>query len=205
MRTNRTTFPAAEVVPESILAPLDFREIFGRVAPVEVDLGCGDGTFLTALAAAHPERDFIGVERLPGRWRGTSRKIGRAGIANARILRMDILHAVQHLFGPASVSVFHLLFSDPWPKRRHQNRRVVSEQFLRATARALVREGELRIATDHADYFAEMERIVARVPQFSVLPNEQPDTAPITTFEARFRENGAPIYRLSLRKISPLR
>jgi tRNA G46 methylase TrmB len=80
---------------------------------------------------------------------------------------------------------------------------VVSEQFLRAAARALAPEGELRIATDHADYFAEIERTVARVPQFAARPNETNDAAPVTTFEARFREDGAQIYRLSLRKISP--
>src|SRR3954447_1412328 len=198
MRTNRTTFAAAEVVPESILAPLDFREIFGRSAPVEVDLGCGDGTFLTALAAAHPERDFIGVERLAGRWRGSSRKIGQLATTNARILRLDILHAVQHLFAPRSVAVFHLLFPDPWPKRRHQNRRVVSEEFLRATARALAADGELRVATDHADYFSQIERLVARIPQFTATNSATNDTAPVTTFEARFRENGARIHRLSL-------
>src|SRR3954468_14636354 len=194
MRTNRTTFAAAEVVPESILAPLDFREIFGRSAPVEVDLGCGDGTFLTALAAAHPECDFIGVERLAGRWRGSSRKIGQLATTNARILRMDILHAVQHLFGPRSVAVFHLLFPDPWPKRRHQNRRVVSQEFLRAAARALAPGGELRIATDHADYFAEIQQLVAHVPQFTATRADKTEPAPVTTFEARFRENGAEIY-----------
>src|SRR6185295_619531 len=109
MRTNRTTFSEALIVPESILAPLDLREIFGRAAPLEVDLGCGDGTFLASLAKQNPDRDFLGVERLAGRWRGASRRIGELELSNARVLRIDILHAVQHLFPRQSVDVFHLL------------------------------------------------------------------------------------------------
>ncbi len=200
MRTNRTIFSAAVIVPESILAPLDLRKIFGRAAPLEVDLGCGDGSFLAALAERNPERDFLGVERLAGRWRGASRKIGQRQLSNARILRFDILHAVQHLLPRESVDVFHLLFPDPWPKRRHQNRRVVSEEFLRATARVLVPHGELLIATDQADYFAEMERMARGVPIFTARRVGQVEALPSTTFEERFRESGMEIYRLSLRK-----
>ncbi len=203
MRTNRRSFPEAEVVPESELAPLDLAQIFGRRAgPLEVDLGCGDGTFLVARAAENPERDFLGIERLPGRARGAARKIGDARLTNARILRFDILHAIRQLLPPRSVAVFHLLFPDPWPKRRHQNRRVVSEEFFRAAARALVAQGELRIATDHADYFAEIERLASAVPLFIPERDIALSASPATTFEARFRDDGAEIYRLSLRKIS---
>ncbi len=202
MRTNRRIFSPAEVIPESVLVPLDFGKIFGRVAPLEVDLGCGDGTFLAALAAQDPERVFIGVERLAGRWRAATRKVGDSGLTNARILRMEILHALQHLFPRESVSVLHLLFPDPWPKRRHHARRIFSEEFLRAAARALVPNGELRVATDHADYFREMERIARSVPELFAREEIVSGAQPSTTFEGRFREGGAAIHRLSLRKIS---
>lgn len=202
MRTNHATFPAAEVAPKSILAPLELREIFGRAASLEIDLGCGDGTFLVSLAQENPARDFLGIERLAGRARTTARQIGQTRLTNARILRFDILHAIRQLLPPRSVAVFHLLFPDPWPKRRHWNRRIVSEEFLRAAARALAPEGELRIATDHADYFAEIERIAAAVPQFELRRDSISPFSATTTFEARFRERGAQIYRLSLRKIS---
>jgi tRNA (guanine-N7-)-methyltransferase len=205
MRTNRTTFSEALIVPESILAPLNLRAIFGRSAHLEVDLGCGDGTFLASLAKQNPESDFLGVERLAGRWRGASRRIGELGLSNARVLRIDILHAVQHLFPRQSVDVFHLLFPDPWPKRRHQNRRVVSEEFLRAVARALVPGGELRIATDQTEYFAEMERVTGCIPIFKAQRGMKTEPHPSTTFEERFRESGSEIYRLSLRKTSGVR
>jgi tRNA (guanine-N7-)-methyltransferase len=76
--------------------PLDLRSIFGRRAPVEVDLGCGDGTFLAALAAENPDTDFLGIERLLGRVRSACRKIERNGLTNARILRFEISYAVEY-------------------------------------------------------------------------------------------------------------
>lgn len=201
MRTNTRTFPAAEIVPESYLAPIAFDEIFGRVAPVEVDLGCGDGTFLVALGQANPARDFVGVEKLVGRVRGATRKIGDRGLTNARILRAEILHAVQHHFAPKSVDAFHLMFPDPWPKRRHESRRSFNETFLRAVARALRVGGTLHVATDDAEYFAAMQTVAARATHLFHADESSARELPASTFEARFRERGLPIHRLSLRKV----
>jgi len=202
MRVNKTTFPAAEIVPPSLLEPLDFLSVFGRVAPLEVDLGCGDGNLLAALAQENPERNFLGVERLLGRMRSACRKIGQRELTNARVVRIDILHAVQQLLAPQSVDVFHLMFPDPWPKRRHQNRRVVTPEFLRAIGRALKPESELRITTDQADYFAEMRRLLLDLPGlFLQLAGEFEPGLPASTFGKRFRENGAEIYQLILRKL----
>ena len=83
-----TTASSAEIVPANYFAPLDFEAIYGRRAPLEVDLGCGDGSFLTAAAAANPLRNFLGIERLLGRVRSACRKITRRELTNARILRL---------------------------------------------------------------------------------------------------------------------
>lgn len=200
MRTNHTTFAAAEIVPASQLEALELEHHFGREAPLEVDLGCGDGAFLVGLAQQNPERNFLGVERMLGRVRSACRKIGQRGLTNARVVQFEILHAVQQLLPRDSVDRFHLLFSDPWPKRRHQNRRVVTVEFLRAISRALRLEGELRIATDQADYFAEIERVAQQVPALHRTTAAEETDLPLTTFEKRFRETGAEIYRLRLRK-----
>ena len=199
MRTNYRTFSAAEITPASELQPLDLAEHFGREAALEVDLGCGDGTFLVARAQTLPERNFLGIERMPGRVRGVSRKIGDLGLTNVRVLPREILPALRQLLPRASVDIFYLLFPDPWPKRRHQNRRVVSREFFGAIARALKPAGELRIATDQRDYFEAMKILL---PEVSLLaPSEGDDTdLPASTFEERFRERGLPIYRLTLRK-----
>src|SRR6266576_1086977 len=96
--------PAIEFVPVSIVEQLNFREIFGRDAPIEVDLGCGDATFLVAMAAQNPDRNFLGIERLLGRVRVACRKIARSNLENVRILRLESSYAVAHLLPAGAIS-----------------------------------------------------------------------------------------------------
>lgn len=194
----------AEIIPANYFAPLDFEAIYGNRLPLVVDLGCGDGLFLAAAAAANPAKNFLGIERMPGRVRSACRKIEVGGLVNVRILELEISYAVRHLLPAASVAVFHLTFPDPWPKRRHSPRRVVTEDFLAAVHRALMPEGTLRIATDEIDYFREIERLVARSPRFVTISDRE-ESASVSTFEKRFRQDGLDIHRLVLRKVSPSR
>lgn len=202
MATAPSTIAHAELIPDNYFAPLDFDAIYGRSAPLEVDLGCGDGLFLAAAAAANPARNFLGIERMPGRVRSASRKIEADRLVNARILELEISYAVRQLLPAASVAAFHLMFPDPWPKRRHSPRRLVTEDFLVAIHRALAPDGLLRIATDESDYFREIERLAGRSPGFVRIANRE-EPASVSTFEKRFRQEGLPIYRLVLRKVSP--
>jgi tRNA (guanine-N7-)-methyltransferase len=113
---------------------------------------------------------------------------------------------VRDLLPESSVGTFYLLFPDPWPKRRHQFRRVFTRDFLDAIAVALEHEGIVRVATDQLDYFHQIERISRAQLQFQVVPQSPDDSLfPVTKFERKFREKGVPIYRLTLRKISPVR
>jgi tRNA (guanine-N7-)-methyltransferase len=193
-----------EIIPADYFAPLDIQAIYGRNAPLEVDLGCGDGSFLVATAEANPARDFLGIERLAGRIRRACRKIASNRTANARVLRVESSYAVQRLLWPASVAVFHLLFPDPWPKRRHWGRRVVTQDFLAAIHRALVPQGTLRIATDQLDYFQEIERLAGQSTHFVTSADTESGPA-MTTFEKRFRQSDLKIHRLVLRKVSASR
>src|SRR5471032_629941 len=102
--------PDVEIVPASYFAPLDLEAIYGRSAPLEVDLGCGDGSFLVEIAAADPVRDFLGIERLLGRVRSAHRKITHRALTNARVLRVETSYAVQQMLPPGSVTLFHLMF-----------------------------------------------------------------------------------------------
>ena len=193
---------AFEIVPESESRVLDLATIFGRAAPLEVDLGCGDGVFLTELASLNRERNFLGIERMLGRVRGACLRFARLELTNARILKVDIAHAVQQLLAPASVEVFYLLFSDPWPKRRHHERRVFTTELLESLARALVADGRFCVATDDTDYFNAMMRVVRRSEVFELTDETFGSDLPNTTFEKRFLERGMEIHRFVLRKVS---
>jgi tRNA (guanine-N7-)-methyltransferase len=199
----QTIASAGEFVPVNCFEPLNLQSIFGRSGPVEVDLGCGDGTFLAALAAENPDTDFLGIERLLGRVRSACRKIERDDLTNARVLRFEISYAVEYLLPPGSVTAFHLLFPDPWPKRRHASRRLVSENFLDALHRALRPGGVVQIATDESPYFGQITRVASQSGLFALKPNAE-GAASASKFERRFRARGLAIHRLELRKVSPV-
>jgi tRNA (guanine-N7-)-methyltransferase len=188
-----------ELIPETYFAPIDLVATFGRIAPLEVDLGCGDGSFLCELAQRYPERNFLGVDKLAGRVAKTCRKV--FALENVRVLKVEISYAARYLLPEESVETFYLFFPDPWPKRRHHRRRLVTRDFLDSISRALVSRGSLRIATDQRDYFEQIERTVQNHSEFMIVGDVD---LPATKFERRFRQQGAPIYRLSLQKISPV-
>src|SRR6267154_2640803 len=199
-----TFSPVIESVPELQVARLDLVQLFGRSAPLHVDLGCGDGSFLCEMAQQTPKRNFLGIDRLTKRVEKVRRKAEE--IENVRVLRADTLFAVRYLLPKNSVETFYLLFPDPWPKRRHQFRRTFTRDFLDAVADALDKHGVLRVATDQLDYFHQVERVSRADRQFQVLPRSPDDAVlPVTKFEKKFRDQGAPIYRLTLRKTSPVR
>jgi tRNA (guanine-N7-)-methyltransferase len=189
-----------EYTPASLREPLNWGEIFLRRAPIEIDLGCGDGAFLTAMAHSHTEHNFLGIERLLGRVRKICRKVAREDLKNARVLRIEVAYAIENLIPPESVTAFHLLFPDPWPKRRHHRRRAFTTEFLSCIHRALMGGGLFHIATDHADYFHQIEHVVAAADTF-VVSGDQHDF-PLTTFEQKFLNRGLSIQRLLLRKAS---
>ena len=199
-----TFFRVIELLPELQVARLDLVQLFGRTAPLRVDLGCGDGSFLSEMARQFPKRSFLGIERLTKRVEKVRRRAEE--IQNVRVMRADTLFAVRYLLPESSVETFYLLFPDPWPKRRHQFRRIFTRDFLDAIAIALEKHGVLRVATDQLDYFHKIERLSRAHLQFQVVPRSPDDAVlPVTKFERKFREQGAPIYRLTLRKTSPVK
>ena len=187
--------------PESLTNRLDLEKIFRRKEPLHVDLGCGDGSFLCALAQRLPDKNFLGIERLSGRVRSSARKA--ASLDNVRLLQMESSYAVRYLLPAESVETFYLLFPDPWPKRRHQRRRIVTPDFLNSVHAALEHNGVIYIATDHLDYFRKIKEIGESVPGFAI--DDGDVDLPQSKFGLAFRQKGAPIYWLALRKISPVR
>jgi tRNA (guanine-N7-)-methyltransferase len=179
---------------------LDPEKVFGRKAPLHVDLGCGDASLLCALAQRLPNKNFLGIDRLSYRVRVAARKA--AGLNNVRSLHIESAYAVRYLLPARSVETFYLLFPDPWPKRRHHRRRIVTSDFLKSVHAGLEQNGMIYIATDYLDYFRKIEDITRSAAGFATV--EPAIDLPQSRFGLIFGQKGAPIYWLALRKISPV-
>lgn len=195
--TSRVVSPI-EFVPGSYFEPIRLGDLFARTAPIEIDLGSGDGAFLIAMAQRHPDRNFLGVERLLGRVRGTCELAVQRDLGNLRVLRIESGYALRYLIPPGSAAVIHLMFPDPWPKRRHWSRRLFNAEFLRLVHTALEPGGELRLKTDHDGYFAQMQKVFRADPGFRQLEWPDDPDYPISDFERKFLRRGLPIYRARL-------
>src|SRR5476651_2830594 len=143
----------------SILEPLDLAEIFPKPQPLEVELGCGDASFLVEYARRNPKINFIGVERLLGRISKLDRKGRRAGLANLRGVRIESSYFLQWLLPPNSASALHIYFPDPWPKKRHRKHRLINEHFPALARAALAPGGIIYLRTDDEDYFAQITEV----------------------------------------------
>jgi tRNA (guanine-N7-)-methyltransferase len=192
---------AGEFAPKDYFKKLELDEICLGGRPLEIDLGCGDGSFLLEMAQAFPERDFLGVERLLGRVRKVCRKLTRKNLKNVRVLRLDSRYVVEWLLPPCSVTRLHLLCPDPWPKLRHHRRRLIQNDFLEAVRIALIPGGEFLFMTDHEEYFQWAASKVAEFGKFEVL-EWQEDTFfyPKTDFQELWESEGKPMFRLRCRR-----
>jgi tRNA (guanine-N7-)-methyltransferase len=193
--------PPAPVVPgtstlihrlDSILARLDPGSLFPVSQPLEVEFGSGDGTFLVDYARLHPQRNFLGVERLLGRLRKLDRKGRRAGLGNLRGIRIEAAYLLEYLLPPASVIALHVYFPDPWPKRKHRKHRLVNEPFAESAARALALGGRVYLRTDDADYFAQMQAVFGANAGFQPIETPAELRSVLTDFEREFLAQGKP-------------
>jgi tRNA (guanine-N7-)-methyltransferase len=155
--------------------------------PLEIDFGCHRGTFLLGMAALHPGVNFLGIEKQPDRVEKCNARADRLGLPNARAIQGLGAESLE-ILPPACVSVFHLYFPDPWPKRRHASRRVFQKSFLAAIRRVLRREGTLRLMTDDEPYFSEMLELV-RDGWIEIPWNDGRERIP-TAFETTFLKLG---------------
>ena len=186
-----------EFVPAHYFQRLDLAEFRAEGRPVEFDLGCGDGSFLIDLAKHHPERNFIGVERLLGRCKKVAKKAKRAELDNARILRLDSKYVVEWMLPEAAVSRIHLLCPDPWPKVRHQRRRLVQAPFLGAVKQALTPGGEFLFMTDHEEYFEYACEQIHESGLFEIQPwDEDSFFYPKTDFQIQWEAEGKSMHRI---------
>lgn len=147
--------------------PAPWPAIFGREAPLLLELGFGGGDFLVDLAAREPGANVLGLEiSLPALRRG-ARKIARAGLVNARVMQGESRSVLWLLCTPASVSGVTINFPDPWPKAAHHHRRVINDAFMELLASRMRRGAHLDVATDHEEYAGVIAETLERTPYFA--------------------------------------
>jgi tRNA (guanine-N7-)-methyltransferase len=181
-------------------AHLDPREIFGRAAPLVLEIGSGMGETTARIAKQRPETDFIAVEvHAPGV--GSLLKlIDKEQLRNLRVIRHDALEVLEHMIPDASLAGVHLFFPDPWPKKRHHKRRLVQPAFAALAARKLVPGGFLHAATDWEDYAAQIGEVLSGAPDFERVAGGA--ARPETKFELRGRKLGHKVHDFVFRRRS---
>jgi tRNA (guanine-N7-)-methyltransferase len=186
---------------ETVRRPIDFAELFGAAHPVEMEIGFGKGTFLVDQAKARPEVNFLGIEYARWYWRYGSDRLRRHQCLNVRTVRAEAMYFLMEFVPDGAISVLHIYFPDPWPKKRHHKRRLIQERFLKEVERVLVPGGRVQIVTDHKDYFEQIEAVV-KSSGFNVIEYNRPGSAGDgefvgSNFERKYRREGRPFYALA--------
>ncbi|MBM3829816.1 MAG: tRNA (guanosine(46)-N7)-methyltransferase TrmB [Verrucomicrobia bacterium] len=199
--------PLAQSAPRStllhefhtILEPLTLTDHFPTPQPLEVELGCGDGSFLIEWARRNPGRNLLGVERLLGRIRKPDKVGRRLGLTNISLVRIEISYFLEYLLPAASTDALHVYFPDPWPKVKHRKYRLINDRFPALARRALKPGGIVHLRTDHVEYFAQMLAVFRADKSFTEMEPPAELTEVTTDFEREFNAKGIPTNRASWR------
>ncbi len=178
---------------------LRFDALFGREAPVVLEIGFGNGETLVQQAAEHPEFDFLGIEVHEPGVGHCLLKAHDAGTSNLRLIRHDAIEVLDVMIPPASLARINLYFPDPWPKKRHHKRRIVQLTFLDMVADRLTPEGSFNVATDWENYAEHIEAMIGESGRFAcaekrVHTGDEPLDRPGTKFERRGLQRGHRIW-----------
>jgi tRNA (guanine-N7-)-methyltransferase len=185
---------------KSIVEPLDLTEFFPQAQPLEVELGCGDASFLAEYARRNPATNFLGVERLLGRIKKLDRKGRLAGLTNLRGVRIESAYFLQYLLPAHSAAALHIYFPDPWPKKKHHRHRLINQAFPALARRALVPGGIVYLRTDDQDYFTQMQEVFAASPEFETVATPGSLAEVLTDFERDFNAEGIPTLAAAYRR-----
>ena len=179
--------------------PLAATTVFGRTAPLVVEIGFGMGQATAAIAAAQPERDFIGIEvHAPGVG-SLLQRIDEAGLTNLRLVQHDAVEVLESMVAPASLAGLHVFFPDPWHKKKHHKRRLIQPPFVALLASRLAPGGHLHCATDWQPYAEQMLAVLSAQESLTNTCDgyaPRPDYRPLTKFEQRGLDLGHGVWDL---------
>jgi len=184
--------------------PIDFHLVFGRAAPVHLEIGFGNGDALIAMAEAHPENNYLGIEvHRPGVG-GLMRRCAAEQLENVRVMSADAKEVLEKQIAPGSLAAAYIFFPDPWPKKRHHKRRLVQPEFVALLRERLAIGGILRLATDWHDYAEQMLAVLSADPELENISGmgsyaERPSERPLTRFEQRGMRLGHGVWDLAFR------
>lgn len=173
---------------------------------LEIEIGCGKGTFLVQQAKLQPLTNYLGFEWAGEFYRYAADRMRRHQLRNVKIVHTDATEFIRHRCADKVAAVIHLYFSDPWPKKRHHKRRVVQDRTLPEFHRVLQAGGELRLVTDHSDLWAWYEDHAARHTHlFERRDFDRPQSAAQgeivgSNFERKYRVEGRPFFAMTLAK-----
>lgn len=183
--------------------PLDLDRVFGRPAPKILEIGFGMGETTAAIAAQHPERDYLGVDvHTPGVG-SLLKRLAELDLKNVRVIQQDAVEVLRERIAPAALDGVHIFFPDPWPKKRHHKRRLLQPAFVALLASRLRQGAYVHACTDWEDYARQMlEALSAEATLENTAAGyaARPDTRPQTKFERRGLELGHPVRDLLFRK-----
>ncbi|WP_173915807.1 tRNA (guanosine(46)-N7)-methyltransferase TrmB [Halobacillus sp. Marseille-Q1614] len=180
-----------------------WQETFDQEQPLHLEIGSGKGQFIAGIGKQHPEYNFIGVERVKSVIVGALKKVLASEAENVRLVNEDA-DDLREMFGENEVDHIYLNFSDPWPKTRHEKRRLTYRTFLEQYEAILKDKGELTFKTDNRGLF---EYSLASFSQYGMIIEEvsldlhqlEDDLNVMTEYEEKFSAKGQPIYRCRTR------
>ncbi len=183
--------------------PIDPAALFGRQAPLVLEIGFGMGQATAQIAATLPQADFLGIEvHAPGVG-ALLREIGERGLSNLRIVQHDAVEVLRQMLAPGSLAGVHIFFPDPWHKKRHHKRRLIQPAFIELLASRLRTGGSLHCATDWQDYAEQMLAVLGACPALLNTADgyaPRPEIRPLTKFEARGLNLGHGVWDLVFKK-----
>jgi tRNA (guanine-N7-)-methyltransferase len=183
------------LIPDEVAeqGPLDQERFWGRRAPLVVEIGSGIGEVATSWAAAHPAYDVLALEVWRPGVASTFARLEQVGVQNVRVLSLDAVWVLEHLLQPGQLAELWTFFPDPWHKKRHHKRRLVSRDFAGLAASRLETGARWRLATDWPDYAEHIDEVVATEPRLEGGRTPRWDERPLTKFERRGLAAGRPV------------